>query len=149
MLATAGMNTTGAAISGAKKAHNFNIKVLHCQRKAKRILIVSISFCCNMGKKLLFWGTFSMRKNFMCDNFPHPTLHEILQSYQYTLTVVQRRSLLHGVCGARQAINFDQKAEEVEIEVATIIASTGFDVYMPYNMPLLGYGKYPNVIMSI
>ena len=53
------------------------------------------------------------------------------------------------VCGARQAIDFDQKDEEVEIEVGAIIVSTGFDVYMPYDMPLLGYGKYPNVITSM
>ena len=53
------------------------------------------------------------------------------------------------VCGAREAINFDQKPEEIEIDVGAIIVSTGFDVYMPYDMPLLGYGKYPNVITSM
>jgi len=52
-------------------------------------------------------------------------------------------------CGARQAIDFDQKPEEVEIEVGTIVVSTGFDVYEPYDMPLLGYGKYLNVISSM
>jgi heterodisulfide reductase subunit A len=52
-------------------------------------------------------------------------------------------------CGARQAIDFEQKPEEVEIEVGAIIVSTGFDVYLPYDMPLLGYGKYPNVITSM
>jgi heterodisulfide reductase subunit A len=53
------------------------------------------------------------------------------------------------VCGAREAINFEQQSEEVEIEVGAIIVSTGFDVYFPYDMPLLGYGKYPNVITSM
>jgi heterodisulfide reductase subunit A len=53
------------------------------------------------------------------------------------------------VCGAREAINFDQQPEEVDIEVGAIIVSTGFDVYLPYDMPLLGYGKYPNVITSM
>jgi heterodisulfide reductase subunit A len=53
------------------------------------------------------------------------------------------------VCGAREAINFDQKPEEVDIEVGAIIVSTGFDVYLPYDMPLLGYGKYQNVITSM
>ncbi len=52
-------------------------------------------------------------------------------------------------CGERKAIDFDQKAEEVDIEVGAIIVSTGFDVYEPYDMPLLGYGKYPNVITSM
>jgi heterodisulfide reductase subunit A len=53
------------------------------------------------------------------------------------------------VCGARQAIDFNQKPEEVEFDVGAIIVSTGFDVYLPYDMPLLGYGKYPNVITSM
>jgi len=52
-------------------------------------------------------------------------------------------------CGEREAIDFDQQPEEVEIEVGAIIVSTGFDVYLPYDMPLMGYGKYPNVLTSM
>ena len=52
-------------------------------------------------------------------------------------------------CGAREAINFDQKHEMLEIDVGAIIVSTGFDVYLPYDLPLLGYGKYSNVITSM
>ncbi|TRO47488.1 hydrogenase iron-sulfur subunit [Candidatus Bathyarchaeota archaeon] len=52
-------------------------------------------------------------------------------------------------CGAREAINFDQEPEEVVIDVGAIIVSTGFDVYLPYDMPLIGYGKYSNVITSM
>jgi len=52
-------------------------------------------------------------------------------------------------CGAREAINFEQKPEEIEIEVGAIIVATGYDVYLPYDMPLLGYGKYSNVITSM
>jgi heterodisulfide reductase subunit A len=52
-------------------------------------------------------------------------------------------------CGAREAINFEQKPEEIELEVGAIIVSTGYDVYLPYDMPLLGYGKYANVITSM
>ena len=53
------------------------------------------------------------------------------------------------ICGAREAITFEQQPEEVEIEVGAIIVATGYDVYLPYDMPLLGYGKYPNVITSM
>ena len=52
-------------------------------------------------------------------------------------------------CGAREAINFEQKPEEIELDVGAIIVSTGYDVYLPYDMPLLGYGKYSNVITSM
>jgi heterodisulfide reductase subunit A len=53
------------------------------------------------------------------------------------------------VCGAREAINFEQQPEDIDIEVGAIIVATGYDVYLPYDMPLLGYGKYPNVITSM
>lgn len=52
-------------------------------------------------------------------------------------------------CGARQAINFDQKPEEIELEVGTIIISTGFDIYLPNDNSLYGYGKYDNVITAL
>lgn len=52
-------------------------------------------------------------------------------------------------CGARQAINFEQKPEEIELEVGAIIVTTGYDIYLPYDMPLYGYGKYTNVITSL
>jgi heterodisulfide reductase subunit A len=52
-------------------------------------------------------------------------------------------------CGARQAINFEQQPEEVELEVGAIIVATGYDIYLPYDNPLYGYGKYSNVITSL
>lgn len=52
-------------------------------------------------------------------------------------------------CGARQAINFDQKPEEIELEVGAIIVATGYDIYLPYDNQLFGYGKYTNVITSL
>jgi heterodisulfide reductase subunit A len=52
-------------------------------------------------------------------------------------------------CGARQAINFEQKPEEIELDVGAIIVATGYDIYLPYDMPLYGYGKYSNVLTSL
>ncbi|MFA5364723.1 MAG: hydrogenase iron-sulfur subunit [Candidatus Bathyarchaeia archaeon] len=52
-------------------------------------------------------------------------------------------------CGARQAINFDQKPEEIEFEVGTIIVSTGFDVYKPYKETQYGYSRFDNVITAM
>jgi heterodisulfide reductase subunit A len=53
------------------------------------------------------------------------------------------------ICGARQAINFDQKPEELELEVGTIVVSTGYDIYRPYDDNLYGYGRYDNVITAL
>jgi heterodisulfide reductase subunit A len=52
-------------------------------------------------------------------------------------------------CGARQAINFEQQPEEIELEAGAIIVATGYDIYLPYDNQLYGYGKYANVITSL
>ena len=52
-------------------------------------------------------------------------------------------------CGAREAINFNQKPEEVELEVGAIIVTTGSDIYLPYDDATYGYGKYDNVITAL
>ncbi len=52
-------------------------------------------------------------------------------------------------CGAREAIDFGQEPKEIELEVGAIIAATGYDIYLPYDDPLYGYGKHANVITSL
>jgi heterodisulfide reductase subunit A len=52
-------------------------------------------------------------------------------------------------CGARQAIDFEQKPEEVELDVGAIVVATGYDIYLPYDNALYGYGKYDNVITAL
>jgi len=52
-------------------------------------------------------------------------------------------------CGDRQAIDFSQEPEEIELEVGTIVVATGYDIYMPPEGNLYGYGKYSNVITSL
>ncbi|MBN1409988.1 MAG: 4Fe-4S binding protein [Spirochaetales bacterium] len=51
-------------------------------------------------------------------------------------------------CEAK-AIDYDQKDETVEVDVGTIIAATGFDLYNPEEKPEYGYGKYPEVITGL
>ncbi|MFQ6076635.1 MAG: CoB-CoM heterodisulfide reductase HdrA2 [Candidatus Bathyarchaeia archaeon] len=52
-------------------------------------------------------------------------------------------------CGDLEAINFDMKPEEVELEVGTIIVATGYDVFNPEGVGTYGYGEYPNVITAL
>ena len=52
-------------------------------------------------------------------------------------------------CGARDAIDLEQKPEEIELEVGTITLATGFNIYYPTDDPRYGYGKYPNVITAL
>jgi heterodisulfide reductase subunit A len=53
-------------------------------------------------------------------------------------------------CGDRQAIDFSRdKPEEVDLEVGAIIVTTGYDIYLPEEGNVYGYGKYSNVITSL
>lgn len=49
------------------------------------------------------------------------------------------------VCG-RDAIDYDMEAEEIEIDVGSIIVATGGEYYEPVEY---GYGDYPNVLTSL
>lgn len=49
----------------------------------------------------------------------------------------------------RDAIVLDQKPEFLDIKVGTIILATGFKTVDPKRVPFYGYGKYPNVYISL
>jgi heterodisulfide reductase subunit A len=49
----------------------------------------------------------------------------------------------------RNAIDFDMKPEVKEVEVGTIILSTGFKPFNALKAPYYGYLKYPNVYTSL
>ncbi len=49
----------------------------------------------------------------------------------------------------RKAFDFQQKEKFQEIEVGTIILSTGFQPFDAKRLPEYGYGKYPNVYTSL
>ena len=53
------------------------------------------------------------------------------------------------VCGDRNAIDFNQPIQEIELEVGTMIMSTGFKTFDPHRLPQYGYGKFPNVYTSL
>jgi heterodisulfide reductase subunit A len=52
------------------------------------------------------------------------------------------------VCGP-DAINFNDKPEEVELDVGSIIVATGMDVYDPVALTEYGYLRVPNAITSL
>ncbi|KTB48603.1 Dihydroprymidine dehydrogenase domain II protein [Dehalogenimonas alkenigignens] len=51
-------------------------------------------------------------------------------------------------CDAK-CIDFNQKAESVEIEVGNIIVATGYDTFDPSTISHYGYGRFENVITSL
>ncbi len=63
-----------------------------------------------------------------------------------------------GVCGKTlkcadaceaKAVNFDQKEEEVELNVGVIVLATGYDPYDPSQKEEFGYGVHPEVITAL
>jgi heterodisulfide reductase subunit A len=59
------------------------------------------------------------------------------------------RALCVEACDERNAIDFNQKEEIVEVEVGTIVVATGFDLFDPKEKPEYGYEKYDNVITGL
>ena len=49
----------------------------------------------------------------------------------------------------KEAIDFEQKDKEIELNIASIIAATGYDVFDPTPISYLGYGRLPNVVTSL
>ncbi len=47
------------------------------------------------------------------------------------------------------AIDFEQQAQLIDLEVATVIVATGFDLIDPHVKPEFGYGVYPNVMTGL
>jgi heterodisulfide reductase subunit A len=57
-----------------------------------------------------------------------------------------------GVCAKQcqaKAIDYEQKDSEVELNVAAVIVSTGYDLFDATKIPEYGFGKLPNVISSL
>jgi len=57
-----------------------------------------------------------------------------------------------GVCAKvcqRDAIDYDMKDEVIELDVASVVVATGFDVWDPSEAPEYGYGKIPNVYTAM
>ena len=52
------------------------------------------------------------------------------------------------VCGPK-AINFNDKVEELELKVGTIIVATGLEVFDPVSIMEYGYLRFPNTITSM
>ncbi|MBL7166053.1 MAG: CoB--CoM heterodisulfide reductase iron-sulfur subunit A family protein [Dehalococcoidales bacterium] len=71
--------------------------------------------------------------------------------------VIDRENCLHFTNGdcricqeacPKDAIDYEQKDEDVEIEVGAVIVSTGYDTFDPSPITQYGYGKFDNVVTS-
>ena len=74
------------------------------------------------------------------------------------IAVLDKKNCLYfnkGVCKVCEkfcpadAINYEQEAKEINIDVAAIIVAIGFDLIDPSILPQYGYGRFPNVLTSL
>ncbi len=49
----------------------------------------------------------------------------------------------------RDAINYDDRGEDIQVRVGSVIAATGFDVYNATAIPSYGYGRFDNVLTNM
>jgi heterodisulfide reductase subunit A len=77
---------------------------------------------------------------------------------KYTIDPEKCITLRTGKCGDyplcveacdREAIDFNQEEEFVDIEVGTIVVATGFDLFDPKEKPEYGYENFDNVITGL
>ena len=77
---------------------------------------------------------------------------------KYTIDPNKCLMITRGKCGdgplcqkacERDAINFNQKEEEITVEVGTIVVATGYDLFDPLTKPVYGYGTCDNVITGL
>jgi heterodisulfide reductase subunit A len=52
-------------------------------------------------------------------------------------------------CGAREAINFDQKPEEIDVNVGAIVVTVGYSMFDPKDLKWTGYSKFSNVFTAM
>ena len=72
-----------------------------------------------------------------------PLFPNILQEYCIGCKACQQ------ACGDRNAIDFDQEPEIVQIKVGTIIVATGFKNFDPSLLAEMNYQKYPDIITTM
>ncbi|MHA1300563.1 MAG: 4Fe-4S binding protein [Candidatus Helarchaeota archaeon] len=74
------------------------------------------------------------------------------QAVPLTYTIDKKYCIECGICKkvcAPEAIDYDMQPEEIELEVGTIIITTGYDPYDPTTLEQYGWGIYENVITGM
>ena len=73
----------------------------------------------------------------------------------YTIDPNTCKVLQGGKCGVcakvcqAKAVDYEQKDSDVELNVAAVIVSTGYELFDATQIPEYGYGRIPNVISSL
>lgn len=130
---------------------NFNVKILKRARYVKEDQCINCGLCiekCPMRVDDDFDMMLRKRRAIYID---------YVQGVPSIMTIDRKNCLFftknacricEKVC-EREAIDFDQKDEEIELNIGSIIVATGYDIFDPKPLESLGYGKYTNVVTAL
>jgi len=135
---------------------NFNVKIHKKPRYVDADKCTGCGACaeaCRLSGKIPnYHDAFIGKRSAIYIPFPQavPSTHTIDPERCLMLTKGKcgKSNLCVEACGA-EAIDFEQKAEDVEVNVGAIVVATGFDTFDPSLKPELGYDLYDNVITGL
>ena len=145
------LHTLSEIKSLSGQAVNFNVKVLQRARYVKEDLCINCGLCiekCPMRVDDEFDMNLRKRRAIYID---------YVQGVPSIMTIDKDNCLFFtkGACRIcekvceREAIDFEQEDEEIELNVGSIIVATGYDIFNPKCIESLGFGRYPNIITAL
>ncbi|MFX1488498.1 MAG: FAD-dependent oxidoreductase [Promethearchaeota archaeon] len=145
------LHTLSEVKSLSGKPGNFNVKIFKKARYVKEDACINCGTCiekCPMRVDDEFDMKLRKRRAIYIDYVQGvPSIMTIDRDNCLFFTKNACR-ICEKVC-EREAIDFDQKDEEFEVNVASIIVATGYDIFNPTALKSLGYGWYPNVLTAL
>lgn len=130
---------------------NFSVKVLKKARFVKEDECVGCGDCVEKCPvRIPDEFDMKLRKRKVIDLY-------FLQALPMVVTIDREHCLYFtkGVCRicerfcTREAIDFEQKDREIDLNVGAIIVATGFNPFDPTNLSEFGYNRYQNVITAL
>jgi heterodisulfide reductase subunit A len=138
--------TFSEVISVEGEVGSFNVKILRRPRFIDEEICNGCGDCarvCPMGILNKFDMDLRVRGGAYI-----PFMQAVPLIYALDRDKCMRCGLCKVVCG-KDAIQYDQKPEIVEMTVSAIIVATGFDALDPSSITEYGYGRYENVITAL
>ncbi|KYK34950.1 MAG: disulfide reductase [Thermoplasmatales archaeon SG8-52-3] len=135
---------------------NFKVKIRKKPRYVNEDICVGCGACaeaCRLHERVLSEFDMNLGKR-SAIYVPFPQAVPL----RYTIDPTKCIYLKTGKCGDhplcmeacdREAIDFNQKEEIIDIEVGTIVVATGYDLFDAKLKPEYGYGKFENVITGL